>query len=993
MKNRIRRTGSSISVQAFVRRALQSAGGRLVDHYGAATLIAMLTASATATAATRAPEVEDVVEEIVVTGSLIPTTTDQVAVPVITLTAADLEKGGDTNNALEMLRKAIPGFEGRSNTGLSNANNNNQNTAGGSQLQLRDLPTLVLINGRRVAISGVGAINGKNFVDVSQIPTAAIERIEVLTDGASSIYGSDAVGGVVNFILKSDYQGLSLGVRDGQAKDYGERSAYATGGIKLGDVSIVTTGSFTHNDPLYQNQRPFSSPFLGHVTATSLPGVVAGGADRLNPALSSPSQQNPTGANATAGSLAALVANGTYSPTTAGAISNSFDLSPYQTLLLRKDVASFVTSVNAPVMDNKRLDVFGDVMVSHGKSWTQWQPVSSTVTVPAGAPFNPLTTAFSGVSFADLTKPHDFFDTDLSARVTLGLRGEITKDWNWETAFVHSQDDLRQQQSNVIYKPNLARAIAGGFNSTGVATPGGAYSAVLSGYSLGGAPVLQPALDPFATTAGLNPASLANVYGTEDIHTVSRIESWDGKLVGGVYPLPAGNIDVAIGTAVRKESLSGHTDANGRNTDPATGSYFGNDQQWIGGTFADPFSKSRTIASEFGEVRVPITGPEWNVPAVRALDLTAAVRHEHYSDAGNSTVPKFGLRWQPIADQLTFRGDYSKSFLAPSLYNLSGPTDTRTSVNPLQAAFGPNYPGLTFQAEDGNNPQLQPAKSTSKTYGFVIKPALIPNLTLTADYSDITLKGFQGGAGFNNIAASVNALGSASPFFNSLGVGAFPDQGGKDPFTTPGALLTFLTDPVTGKGSPTQAAQLFMVDFFRNLAQLHEESWTLSGNYSIPTSSMGIFALGTTGTLLNSFKFNPGIAGQPTIQNAGTANSESVFGGTLPKQRFYSTVDWIYGNFDLTLANTYVAGVMDTGATGALPGIPVASYTTFDMRAAYNFHVARAKVQDLKVAIGVNNIADRMPPLDPRTFVDNNVDVSTYSPIGRFVYGTITVTF
>jgi iron complex outermembrane receptor protein len=232
---------------------------------------------------------------------------------------------------------------------------------------------------------------------------------------------------------------------------------------------------------------------------------------------------------------------------------------------------------------------------------------------------------------------------------------------------------------------------------------------------LTGASVLQPALDPFATAAGLNPASLANLYGTEDIHTVSRIESWDGKIVGGVLPLPAGNVEVAVGGAVRRESLSGHTDANGRVTDPLTGSYFGNDQQWIGGTFANPFNKSRTITSEFGEVRVPITGPDWNVPAVRAFDLTAALRHEHYSDAGNSTVPKFGFRWQPISDQITFRGDYSKSFLAPTLYAESGPTDTRTSNGPLSAAFGNNYTGLTFQAEDGNNPQLKPATSVSKT--------------------------------------------------------------------------------------------------------------------------------------------------------------------------------------------------------------------------------------------------------------------------------------
>lgn len=998
MKNRIRRTGSSIAVQAFVRRALQSAGGRLVDQYGAATIIAMLTASATANAATRAPEIEDVVEEIVVTGSLIPTTPGQEAVPVITLTAADLQKGGDTSSVLEMLRKAIPGFEGRSNTGNSNANNNNQQTAGGSQLQLRNLPTLILINGRRAAISGIAAVNGKNFVDVSQIPVDAIERVEVLPDGASSIYGSDAIGGVVNFILKTDYEGITFGVRDGQASQYGERSAYVTGGTKFGDVSIVATGSYNHSDPLYQNQRSFSSPFLGRFSALNVPGVVAGGNAILNPAITSPSQRNPTGINATAPNLAALVANGTYLPTSATAISGAFDVSPYQTLLLKQDVASFSSSINAPLLDNKRLDIFGDVLVSQGKSWTKWAPVAATgLGVPAGSPFNPLTTAWAsgaptGVDFTDLNIPHEFFNTEKTSRATVGLRGEITKGWNWESAFVYSEDDLRQQQTGLIYKPNIPLAIAGGFNAAGVATPGGAYSKVLGGYSLTGPLVLQPALDPFATAGGFDPAAVANLYGSEAINTVSRLESWDGKVVGEVLPLPAGSLAVAVGVGVRRESLSGHADLNSRVTDPNTGLTTGNDNQWLGGTTADPFTKSRTITSQFGEVRVPIAGANFNVPGVRAFDLTLAIRHEHYSDAGNSTVPKFGFRWEPFAGQLTFRGNYSKSFLAPTLFSEFGPTDNRTSTGPIATAFGnANYSGLTFQAEDGHNPALQPATSISRTVGFVVKPEIVQNLTVTADYSHITLQGFQGGVGFNNILLSVNNLGSASPFFNNVAVGAFPDQGGKDPFTTPGSLLAFLTNPATGKGVPAQALQLYMVDFFRNLAVLDEKAWTVSANYSIPTEKIGTFALATTGTLLNSFLFNPGIAGQPIIQSAGTANNSGVFGGTLPKQRFYSTADWIYGGWDLTLGNTYVSHVSDTGGSGALAPLPVSSYLTWDARVAYTMHFA--KVQDLKMAIGVNNLSNHMPPLDPRVFTDNNTDISTYSPIGRLVYGTVSVTF
>src|SRR5260221_2335330 len=131
------------------------------------------------------------VEELVVTGSALPTTLDAAAVPVSTISADTIQKGGVNNNALEILRKQIPAFQGRGNAGNSNANNTNQNTAGGSQAQLRNLDTLVLINGRRVAIDAIAGVGGKAFVDVNAIPTAAVSRIEVLADGASAIYGSD----------------------------------------------------------------------------------------------------------------------------------------------------------------------------------------------------------------------------------------------------------------------------------------------------------------------------------------------------------------------------------------------------------------------------------------------------------------------------------------------------------------------------------------------------------------------------------------------------------------------------------------------------------------------------------------------------------------------------------------------------------------------------------------------------------------------------------
>src|SRR5437016_11858787 len=303
-------------------RSRRIAGYRLI-LLSALGLVGVAPLHAAAQAENENQENEKSQVEVVVTGSLLPTTPDQVAVPIITLDAKTMEQNGVTTNALEMLRKSVPAFAGRSNAGTSNANNDNQRTGGGSQLQLRNLPTLVLINGRRVAIHAIAGTNGKNFVDVNQIPAAAIDHIEVLTDGASSIYGSDAIGGVVNFITKSDTQGVKAGGRFGSASgDYRERSAYLTGGTEIAGFGITATGSYSKTNPLFQDTRSFTSPLYGRTS--NLPGTVNVGSSIpgaiLAPGLNSPSQTNPTGAAATASSVNQLIANGTYIATPPGAV-------------------------------------------------------------------------------------------------------------------------------------------------------------------------------------------------------------------------------------------------------------------------------------------------------------------------------------------------------------------------------------------------------------------------------------------------------------------------------------------------------------------------------------------------------------------------------------------------------------------------------------------------------------------------------------------------
>src|SRR5207237_742025 len=147
------------------------------------------------------------------------------------------------------------------------------------------------------------------------------------------------------------------------------------------------------------------------------------------------------------------------------------------------------------------------------------------------------------------------------------------------------------------------------------AVAGGGYSQVYACCSTSNSLVLQPALDPFAR-AGLSQAQLANLFGTERIKATSQLASWDGKLVGRVFELPAGDVDFAVGASWRREALSGHADANGRVTDPVTHLTGGNAQLWVLGFNFDPFAAHRNISALFAETRIPITPPSWSVPGV-----------------------------------------------------------------------------------------------------------------------------------------------------------------------------------------------------------------------------------------------------------------------------------------------------------------------------------------------------------------------------------------
>jgi iron complex outermembrane receptor protein len=329
-------------------------------------------------------------ETVTITGSLIPMEMNTPGVPVTVVTAEEIAATGVNTDLLDVLTKSNPFFFGANNIGSDNGNISSGSTNGGSSLALRNRATLVLINGRRAAVNPVVASGGSNFVDVSLIPISAVERIEILSDGASATYGSDAVGGVVNIIMKTDFDGVEVGARYGMSNndgDYSETSYFGVAGASFGDTSLTIATEYKHSDPLIQKDRPFAR---GLFRSPTYAGVVNIGNSwyYLNPSVNAP----PRNVDLTP---AQLVAQGVYQgPLDQTGAQQFFDLSAAPTLLVEAERRSFTAALSHDI--NESTSLFADFLYTSTNtvSVLNAQPVSGNVLGNnANNPFDQTVTA------------------------------------------------------------------------------------------------------------------------------------------------------------------------------------------------------------------------------------------------------------------------------------------------------------------------------------------------------------------------------------------------------------------------------------------------------------------------------------------------------------------------------------------------------------------------------------------------------------------------
>lgn len=948
---------------------------------------------------------------VVVTGSLIPTAETVGVAPVETVGTEAIQKAG-SQDVLATLKKLSPAFSGNGNIGQTL----NNGGGGESYVAIRNLATLVLLDGKRLANS---AFSSGSAVDLNTIPMAMVERIEVLKDGSSALYGSEAIGGVVNIITKKNFSGVEIGGHYGFATGKGsvaEERAYVVGGTTTDTSSFVAGAQYYYMDPLLTADRALPSAGIADLlnagvfpptyVSPTYPGrvdnyILAGspfavGAPGYNPAITAP----PVTPGVAYRSMALYLAAhpGVYLPISSTPVGQALNVA-------YAGVGSSGAAAGWPLINTTELgtysiqsqdrrqafanashELFGKQMELYGsflyantfsRGALAPAPMSSLagggIQIAADSPINPFQTAL-GLNAAGSPRVRDRFievgnryyenQNDLYHFVA-GLKGAFDSGYTYDVSYNYNRNDQLQATRNYVNGSALQLATT--------ANPDPGLAAL--GYSALSDPSGPVRLfNPFALPGGNDPRTIDMLRATEFQTGLSELWSVDANITGSPFELPAGRVQFAVGGGFYTERLAIDYDGLTR---------LG---QLIGGNQAIPMAPGKRDSwAGFIETRIPITSEEKNIPGFRSFEITAAGRVESFDPGGNSAVPKVGVRWQPLDEQITIRGSYSQSFLAPNVYQLFGaPAVSFDTVNA----------GGTGQVQMNwiSNPNLRPADAENWGFGIVLSPKFAKGLNISVDYYHINTKNDVYRVGAQAVADSLNAFGSASEFAPTY---VFAD--GSHLTTTAPNQVT-----VANWGSAGRP--------YRNGASQETDGLDLRADYELPLDkSYGTISAYVAANVLFNYKYSDPLIGGP-FQYAGQFTDNGPAGGaqgTLPDFSITTGLSWDYRNFTYTVNARYIPSVEDLGDMHASAGSPINDYTlnglkwtvpsyyTIDMQLAYEFgkdKVEKKWYDGTRVAVGCNNITDNLAPLIASASEDNT-DKSTYDILGRFVYFEVSKKF
>lgn len=950
----------------------------------AAVHLTLLLALSGTAAAQDAGGEENTLDTISVTGSRIKQTNAVTAQPVFVLDRAKLEETGaqSVGEILQQLTASGKALNARFNSSgnFGYPPDGGGIGAGSAQVDLRNLGSqrvLVLVDGVRwVNESSASGVSGS--ADLNTIPLAIVERIEVLEDGASAIYGSDAIAGVVNVITRKKFDGAELHTYYGEYSDGGEtEEAYFTLGGSGDRWSSVFTASYYNQDRISSASWGQSSfPVPGGGLAFGSSGTPQGRFRFCDPAIAAGNPGFCGSATQDAQYYNITLNPGTTTPVFVpgnpnGGTYNQFDSSdrfnfaPYNLLLTPSKRKALFAGVNYDLTENTRLHV--KALYNNRQSTNQAAPepifvgpgagtggIADTISIAANHPFNPFGIAldansnFLFIGRRPLEVGPRVFTQDVDTwYFNIGLDGMFNvgdRSFSWDANYVHSENEATQRFTNGY---NIAKIkIALGDPAICAATPGCVPLDIFGGQ---GRPFTQAMIDYIRTN---------QVDSSKQV-----LDLMSANVTGDLFNIGDRTAGFAAGVEWRK--YRGEF-----NPDPLRQT--GESQD----SFAAPVSADYTVRELY---------TEFNFPVLATLDLSAAIRFSDYSTFGNATTGKAGFRWQPIED-LVFRGTWSEGFRAPNLgelYGLTqfgatlidpcGPTnqivvDTSNGISPgLEAAcVAAGVPNNFEQANPqittftGGNPNLDPEESESFTFGVVYSPGWAENLSwsrkLDLEVSYYNHK-IDGAVQANDLQGLLDAC--------------YMQQNGTGTACAPFSRIS------SGDLRPPN-------NFLSNLGQIETDGVDVKLNWLSPEWNWGTLTASFQSTFINDYEAVDA-SGNVSSRQVGIEVNDSA----IPEWQSNMQVGWTRGDFGVNWSTRYITDVKESCA--GVEGLPGCDGTDWNKLGATTYHDVQFSwkkafsLDGLKLSLGANNVFGKEAPVCLSCSL-NGYDAGTYDLPGAFWY-------
>jgi iron complex outermembrane receptor protein len=930
---------------------LRSLGKILLYTLATVPAFSLQAQTAPASTATDADKKEDVIqlEAVGVTGSNIKRLDQEKVLPVSIFSSEEIE-ARDAATPMDLLI-AIPEITSLSasetSTNAVAARGDNANVSLHGQGSTN---TLVLLNGRRMPIMPFNV----STTNVNILPTTGVEQVEILRDGASSIYGSDAEAGVINYVTKPDGVGTQVSVRYGVTQHGGGMDIQ--GNVNYGTTfangkgSIVLNWTAYNRDAIFLPQREFSKtsdkvaqarppwnviggPYDGLTSTGIWPSFLVSGSSTTNWFYPSNGLPNGTPALTTTALPRSLYAD--YNQYTIG-----------QPMSAR---SSLYNRVEYPLSEHVK--VFGEFAGYISKSITGRQPITlnssdAVVILSADNPYNPFGSHFynaTGAANTDGTArligtpktvtisamlladggPEKEYTTEKVFRIVTGLKGEIGKStWAWEAAGMLAATRATDTSENAVRQSLL---IAAALRTDATAwDPFGYTFKVANGAVVADQPYV-------------NPSNVRSQY-TQPLNRFghSKLDTFDAHIGGTVVDLWAGPLATSVGVEWRREYIDDHKDPFA-GTNPVGSGLDPNDNDFLVTSPKVNFNAARIIASAFGEMNVPIIGPKQEIPLVKSLEFNTSARYEHYNDFGGTTKPKFGVNWKPLS-WLMVRGSVNQGFTAPDLptlyqptaFSVGSPPGSRDSVrNNFFLSAGLPADGLVLsKSYSSGNSALQPETSSGRSVGIAVDVPKVKGLSFTVDYWEIERKNLitTVGRDATGDAAEVLAFTQAQ-LAKGIPIGSI-DTGFH---LTPTSANTYVGDVNTLRNPVTDVDRALFAQANAVLSPANQmaaigtwigsnsssvngsgkaftNGFDASVSYSFPRTPIGQFRLSTEWSgFLNDYSRTTPIA----------PKNDVVVANTTSKWKGNETLSWRKGGFSATISGVYSTPVR-TGASTTL---------------------------------------------------------------------------